>query len=186
LESTCLSGSRLRPPGLEWNEGRGADEAVRRAARDFPRMQDFHRLKVWQKAHALAVEVFRLTEALPRRDGVALASQLRRAALSIPANIAEGAGKGSNAEFHRFLQVALGSASETLYHLLLARDVGIIEVQRYDALSSAVVEIRRMLTGLAKRVGTADSASKKPFVPNPPRQRDPSTPADGATLPTRS
>src|SRR6478609_6007194 len=81
-------------------------------------MQDFHKLKVWEKAHALAIDVHRVVGAFPRIEGVALIGQLRRAALSIPANIAEGAGKQGNAEFRRFLHMALGSAVETDYHLL--------------------------------------------------------------------
>ena len=125
-------------------------------------MQDFHRLKVWEKAHALAVDVFRETECFHRHAGVALSAQLRRAALSIAANIAEGAGKASDAEFQRFLQVALGSASETLYHLLLARDTGVLAPERYDDLSSRVIEVRRMLTGLAKRV---DGRRRRPSTP---------------------
>jgi four helix bundle protein len=128
-------------------------------------MQDFHRLKVWHKAHRLAIDVYRLSEEFPRRDGVALTSQLRRAALSVPTNIAEGAGKLSNAEFRRFLEIALGSASEMLYHLLVARDIGLIEAARHEEFSSRAVEIRRMLSGLIERVRAkhaADEASRRP------------------------
>jgi four helix bundle protein len=127
-------------------------------------MQDFHRLKVWQKAHALAIDLYRLSEEFPRRDAVALTSQLRRAALSVPTNIAEGAGKLSNAEFRRFLEIALGSASETLYHLLVARDIGLIEPERHDEFSNRAVEVRRMLSGLIERVRTkhaGDAASSR-------------------------
>ena len=115
-------------------------------------MQDFQKLKVWEKSHALAMEVYRLSEAFPRRDGVALTTQLRRAALSIPTNIAEGAGKFSESEFSRFLEIALGSAAETHYHLLVARDIGILETAQYDALAAQIAEVRRMLSGLIKRV----------------------------------
>jgi four helix bundle protein len=127
-------------------------------------MQDFHRLKVWHKAHMLAIDVYRLSEEFPRRDGVALTSQLRRAALSVPTNIAEGAGKLSNAEFRRFLEIALGSASEVRYHLLVARDIGLIEPARHEEFSSRAVEIRRMLSGLIERVRAkhaADAASRR-------------------------
>lgn len=135
------------------------------ASRHFASMQDFRQLKVWAKAHTVALEIFKVTERLPRHDGLALRSQLRRAALSIPANIAEGAGKSSDAEFHRHLQIALGSASETLYHLLLARDTGAISTERYDQLSESLVEARRMLTGLTKRVGGTNARPQTPFVP---------------------
>jgi four helix bundle protein len=127
-------------------------------------MQDFRQLKVWAKAHAVAIKIFRITERLPRREGLALRAQLRRAALSIPANIAEGAGKSSNAEFYRYLQIALGSASETLYHLLLARDTGALSTARYDQLAGQIVEVRRMLTGLSKRVGAENAVPPTPFV----------------------
>ena len=133
-----------------------------------PAMQDFRRLKVWEKAHAVAVDIFNETERFPRRHGVGLKSQLRRAALSVPANIAEGAGKASNPEFQRFLQIALGSASETLYHLLLARDTGMLANDKYDDLSARITEVRRMLTGLAKRVDARQDRPATPFDSNPP------------------
>lgn len=140
------------------NERRDGDGARGRPAPDNRVMQDFHRLKVWQNAHALAIDVYRLCNEFPRRDSIALATQLRRAALSIPTNIAEGAGKLSNAEFRRFLEIALGSASETLYHLLVARDIGLIEPECYDEFSNRTIEIRRMLTGLIERVRTKHAA----------------------------
>lgn len=117
-----------------------------------PRMQDYSKLKVWVKAHSLALDIHRVAGGFPRRDGVALTSQLRRAALSIPTNIAEGAGKGGDAEFRRYVQIALGSASETSYQLLVARDLGLIDNQIHDDLSTRIVEVRRMLTGLLKRL----------------------------------
>jgi four helix bundle protein len=126
-------------------------------------MQDFRRLKVWEKAHLLAVDIFRVTERMRARYGASLVSQLRRAALSIPANIAEGAGKQTSAEFQRFLQIALGSASETLYHLLLARDIGALPSAEYDDLSVRVVEVRRMLCGLARRVDARNPAPATPL-----------------------
>ena len=123
-------------------------------------MQDYHKLNVWQKAHALALDVHRVAGTFPRVDGVALTSQPRRAALSIPANIAEGAGKSGNPEFRRFLHMTLGSA-ETDYHLLAARDLGLLEAATYDDLAARTIEVRRMLGGLIKRVtATLDSPVK--------------------------
>ena len=115
----------------------------------------------WEKAHLLAIDVYRLSEGFPRRDGVALTTQLRRAALSIPTNIAEGAGKSGTNDFRRFLDIALGSASETHYQLLVARDLNLIENEAYDELSTRVREVRRMLVGLLKRVkpGAAQTSS---------------------------
>ena len=93
-------------------------------------MKDFRRLDVWQKAHRLTLEVYRLTKSFPLDERFGLTSQMRRCSASIAANIAEGCGRGSNAEFHRFLQMAMGSASELEYHLLLSRDLGYLaEIQ---------------------------------------------------------
>jgi four helix bundle protein len=155
---------------LEWAGLQKRGDALPPAQNDHSAMQDFRRLKVWEKSHALALDIYRLSERFPRRRGLALSSQLRRSALSIPANIAEGAGKASSAEFYRYLQIALGSASETLYHLLLARDTGLLASDQYDALSERVVEVRRMLTGLSKKVGSRSTVAATPFVPvSPPR-----------------
>ena len=128
-------------------------------------MQDYHKLKVWEKSHVLAMDVHRVAGSFPRVEGVALTGQLRRAVLSVPANIAEGAGKPGNTEFRRFLHIALGSAVETDYHLLAARDLGLLEPATYDDLSARTLEIRRMLGALIKRVtATLDqpSAAKQP------------------------
>ena len=115
-------------------------------------MQDYRKLKVWEKAHLVAMDIHRTAGGFPRRGGVTLTSQLRRAALSIPTNIAEGAGKGGDSEFRRYLQIALGSASETTYHLLVARDLTLIDQSTFDELTERVTEVRRMLTGLVKRL----------------------------------
>ena len=115
-------------------------------------MQDFRNLKVWEKAHLVAIEIYRVAESFPRAPGLALTSQLRRSALSVATNIAEGAGRDGRAEFGRFLQIALGSASETQYHLQVARDLDLIDAATHAGLSARVSEVRRMLTGLLKRV----------------------------------
>ena len=136
-------------------------------------MQDYQKLKVWEKAHRLAMDVHRSSKRFPKRDGVALTTQLRRAALSIPTNIAEGAGKSGNVEFRRFLDIALGSAAETHYHLMAARELGLLENDAYDDLSTRVVEVRRMLSGLIKRVRLSTPDPPTQSVPTAPRRRDP-------------
>jgi four helix bundle protein len=131
-------------------------------------MQDYRKLKVWEKAHAFAVDVHRACEVMPRRSGVALTGQLRRAALSISANIVEGTAKDSQAELRRFLIIALGSAAESDYHLLVARDTGLLEPAAHENLSAQVIEIRRMLSGLIKRVAFSigeNALDRSPFVP---------------------
>lgn len=143
-------------------------------------MQDFRRLNVWEKAHALAIDVHRVTGTFPRQEGVALVGQLRRAALSIPANIAEGAGKPGNTEFRRFLHIAMGSASETDYHLLVARDLGLIELATYNDLSARATQIRRMLSGLIKKVAVSPPMPEPatPSDPKPPERRVPASSVD--------
>ena len=83
-------------------------------------MRDFRELAVWQKAHHLTLAVYSASSSFPRNEIYALVSQLRRAASSIAANIAEGCGRGTDAEFARFRQIAMGSASETEYHLAVS------------------------------------------------------------------
>lgn len=86
-------------------------------------MKDFRRLQVWEKAHRLTLAVYELTAAFPREERYGLTSQMRRSSASVACNIAEGCGRQGNAEFHRFLQIAMGSSSELDYQLLLARDL---------------------------------------------------------------
>ena len=111
-------------------------------------MQDFKNLVVWQKAHKVTLDVFALSATFARPPYYALQNQMTRAAMSVPANLAEGAGRTGDPEFRRFVRIALGSASELEYHLLLARDLGLVPAATYDRLSRGVVEIKRMLAGL--------------------------------------
>ncbi|HSB90545.1 MAG TPA: four helix bundle protein [Anaerolineales bacterium] len=115
-------------------------------------MQDFHQLKVWEKAHVLTLEVYRMTGRFPRSETFGLSSQLRRASSSIAANIAEGCGRSSRGEFGQFLNQALGSASELEYHLLLARDLGLIRLDAHEEAAAKTVEVKRMLAALSGRV----------------------------------
>lgn len=116
-------------------------------------MKDFRRLKVWEKAHLLTLEVYRLTARFPREELYGLTSQIRRCSASIGANIAEGCGKEGNKELHRFLQIASGSASELDYHLLLARDLNYLPNADHTRVDRRLLEVRRMLTGLLQKVG---------------------------------
>jgi four helix bundle protein len=115
-------------------------------------LRAFRELKVWQKGHQLTLAVHRATQAFPRDELYGLTSQLRRASASIPANIAEGCVRGSGAEFRRFLQVALGSASEVEYHVLLASELGFLSSPQYESLQREVIEIKRMLTSFIQRL----------------------------------
>ncbi len=120
-------------------------------------MKDFRNLQVWHKAHEVTLAVYRATTAFPREEIYGLTSQTRRAAASIGANICEGCGRRGNGDFHRFLQTAMGSASELEYHLLLARDLGYLAPREYDNLNVSVTETKKMLASLVIRVG-ADRA----------------------------
>ena len=115
-------------------------------------MKDFKELKVWEKAHALTLAVYESSRNFPREEIYGLTSQLRRAAVSVSANIAEGCGRRSDGEFVRFLQIARGSISEVEYHLLLARDLKFLTNQVHQDLEKKVIEVQRMLTSLVSAV----------------------------------
>lgn len=114
-------------------------------------MQDFKKLRVWAQAHAFSLNVRRATRRCPRAFE-SLKSQLVRSASSISATIVEGCGADTPKEFARFLQMAIKSASETEYHLLDARDNGLISAQNWRALDADIRSIRAQLIVLRKRV----------------------------------
>jgi four helix bundle protein len=115
-------------------------------------MEDFKNLKVWTKAHELTLAVYRQTRVFPKEEIYGLTSQLRRAAASIGANIAEGCGRRSDGEMKRFLQIARGSASELEYHFLLARDLQLLDNAEFKNLEGKVLEVQRMLASLVQRL----------------------------------
>ena len=115
-------------------------------------MKDFKQLKVWEKSHELALTVYRFTKGFPKEEIYGLTSQIRRACGSIPANIAEGCGRESDTDFARFLQIAMGSASELEYHLLLSRDLGYLKISDFDIIIGKVSEVKKMLTALIKKL----------------------------------
>ncbi len=115
-------------------------------------MRDFKELKVWEKAHHLALEIYRATASFPRDELYGLTSQIRRACASIPANIAEGCGRSGEIELARFLRIAMGSASELEYHLLLARDLNFLNASDYRRLANDAIEVKRMLTSLIQKL----------------------------------
>jgi four helix bundle protein len=115
-------------------------------------MRPFRELVVWQKAHWLTLELYKITRAFPREEQYGLTSQVRRAAASICANIAEGCGRGTARDFARFIQMALGSASELEYHLVLAADLGFISPDVHSQLEASLVAVKRMLSGLVRRL----------------------------------
>ena len=115
-------------------------------------MKDFRDLKVWQRAHSITLAIYRCTRDFPCEETYGMTSQLRRCSASVAANIAEGCGRSGNPEFGRFLTVAMGSASELEYFLLLARDLHYLAPENYTRIANEVVEMRRMLNGLLSKV----------------------------------
>ena len=111
-------------------------------------MQDFRNLKVWQKAHQLTLAVYQVTAGFPKAESFGLVQQMRRAAASVPTNIAEGTGRGSDADFVRFIWMANGSVKELDYQLLLSFDLGYVPDAEYQSLRTQVDEVKRMLAGL--------------------------------------
>lgn len=115
-------------------------------------MYPFKRLNVWAKSHELTLRVYRLTDDQASRRFPGLSSQLRRAVSAIPANIAEGAGHTSQAQFARYLAIAIASSHEAQYHFLLAKDLGAIPETEYAHLEARMKEVQAKLVLLRKRV----------------------------------
>ena len=115
-------------------------------------MKDFRELKVWQKAHQLTLAVYEVTRSFPREELYGLTSQLRRCSSSVPTNLAEGCGRSTVSDFARFCTIAMGSASELEYLLLLARDLKLFKANEYPALTEATTEVKRMLSGLLQKL----------------------------------
>ena len=108
-------------------------------------MRNFRELTVRQKSHELVLDVYRHSSRCPADERYGLTAQLRKAAVSIPSNIAEGCGRGSDRDFRRFLSIAAGSASEVEYQTLLAHDLGYLSDTAYHHLDDGVNEVKRIL-----------------------------------------
>lgn len=115
-------------------------------------MKDFRDLKVWQKAHQLALEIYRMSSELPKHELYGITGQIRRAATSIPTNIAEGCGRKSDADFSRFIEIAFSSACELEYLLMLSKDLGYINSSTAQKITDNVVEIKRMLSSFLQKL----------------------------------
>lgn len=115
-------------------------------------MKDFRELLIWQRSHALTLGIYRVTKKFPKDELFGLTSQMRRAASSIPANIAEGCGRDGDAELKRFLTIALGSACELDYHILLATELCYINPADAQPLATEALELRRMLGAFIQKL----------------------------------
>jgi len=110
----------------------------------------FDRLKAGTAAYSLAVEVYRATEGFPKREWYGLASQVRRAAFSVPANLAEGSAKRGTAEFRRYVDIALGSLSEVRVFLRLSRDLGMLKNDDWQRIENSAAETSKLTWGLGQ------------------------------------
>lgn len=115
-------------------------------------MQNYKDLKVWEKAHLFTVKVYEETKSFPKEELYSLTNQLRRAAASIPANIAEGCGKNGKPEFAHYLNISLGSSNESEYLLLLSKDLKYLSEEKFEILHLLVNEIKGMLISLIRKV----------------------------------
>jgi four helix bundle protein len=113
---------------------------------------NFKELKIWQKSRILAKELFLLTRKFPKDERYELVSQMRRAAISIPSNIAEGAGRNSNREFRRFLDIALSSAYELETQLIISSDLGYVSEEEWFNINSLIEEIQKMIIGFRRSI----------------------------------
>ena len=121
-------------------------------------MSIYHHLEVWKVAHALVLNVHSQAKSIRGAEYVSLRSQMLRAAMSVPTNLVEGSGQQSAREFCRFIRISLNSSSELEYHLLLARDLGVLETEPFTSLRDQTIRVRKMLWGLLKGVSRRSSA----------------------------
>lgn len=115
-------------------------------------MRNYKKYQVWELAHEVTLEVYKITKVFPKSEVYGITSQLRRASSSVAANIAEGCGRESQAEFRRFLIIANGSATEVEYFLLLSYDLKIVEEESYKSLMNKVVTLNKKLNNLIVKI----------------------------------
>jgi len=132
-------------------------KSVQRSALSFQlrkeiNMKDFKELNVWGKAHVLTKRIYQSTATFPREELYGLTSQMRRACASVPTNIAEGCGRNGDAELARFLERAMGPASELEYPRLLTHDINLINSSDHSDLANEVIEVKQMLASLIKKL----------------------------------
>jgi len=145
-------------------------------------MRDFRTLTAWQRSHAFVLDIYKLTASFPREELYRLTSQIKRSAASVPTNIAEGCGSDGGLEFARFLQMAMRSACELDYQLLLARDLTFIPPEEYRPLQGQIAEVKRIVNGLIRRV-RADYDKRPGFRNNQGEPRSEPRPSTRSSQP---
>ena len=113
-------------------------------------LKSFRELEVWQKAHALVLEIYRVTAGFPGAERFGIIAQIRRSAMSVPANIAEGFGRRTTKDFLQFLTIANGSLEETRYFMILSRDLRYLVVEEYESLDRQAISVGQMLGALSR------------------------------------
>src|SRR5215469_3456115 len=117
-------------------------------------MRNYRDLKVWSKSYALSLELYRISRSFPKEEIYGITSQMRRAAVSIGANLAEGCGRRSNAEMARFVRISMGSACELDHHLSLCKDLGFLHAEDHKCTARDLNEVRKMLSALLDSIET--------------------------------
>jgi four helix bundle protein len=115
-------------------------------------MKNFKDLLIWQRSHQFTLTIYKTSASFPAEEKFGLTSQIRRSSASLPTNIAEGCGRQSDAELHRFLTIAMGSASELEYQLLLAKDLSYLSESSFSLLTLELIEIKKMLNAYIQKV----------------------------------
>lgn len=115
-------------------------------------MRDYKKYSVWELGHNITIEIYELTKLFPKEEIYSLTSQMRRAAYSIPSNIAEGCGRESDQEFKRYLVIARGSATELEYFLILVKDLKLIKESDFEKMFDIVNKTKRSLTNLINKI----------------------------------
>ena len=115
-------------------------------------MRNYRDLLVWKKSHNIALDLYKVSQSFPREELYGMTSQIRRAAISIGANLAEGCGRQTSGELARFVRIAMGSASELDYHLLVSHDLGFINDGDFGRITAGLTEVRKMLTAFLSSV----------------------------------
>jgi len=115
-------------------------------------MRDYKNYEIWKKSHKVALEVYNLTKSFPKEDTYGIISQLRRASLSVPTNIVEGAGRSSQKEFAYFINIASGSAAETEYLIQFSFDLNYINENQFNKMNDEIISIRKMLNAFHQKL----------------------------------
>lgn len=123
-------------------------------------MHNFNNLKIWQLAIELAKEIYRTTESYPKEEIYALISQMQRAAVSIPSNIAEGAGRETDKDFSHFLSIALGSSFELYTQIVLSKEIGYIDHTQTEKLQKMTIELQKMISAYKKKIDNNSQTTK--------------------------